>query len=316
MARTALPSAGSAYHPALAPAALVVTGALLGLNMNVAKQAIVLGLAPAAFLFWSVLGSGLVLLVLSVVLRQAPRLTGPNLRYGLISGFATIALSNTLLFLAIPHVGAGFVSLVGAFPPLYTYLFALSLRMEPPHWLRAAGVALGIAGAIILGFSKASVGGADVVWVVISLGVPVIIAVGNIYRTRYWPAGTGALQLAPLMLLGAALSILLYVLVAEPATLGSSFALGLATLILPGQVALFSLMYVMYFVLQKVAGPVYFSQIGSVGAVLGATVAVFWFGEVMPAAIVPAGLCIAGGVACVTIGQRMVMRRLQARPAK
>lgn len=296
-------------HPALAPVALLITGSLLGLNMNTAKHAIELGLSPAPFLFWSALFAGIVLFGVAHLMRQPPKFNRATMTYGLVSGFLTIGLANTLLFLAIPHVGAGFVSLVGAFPPLYTYLLALILRMEVPHWLRATGVALGIAGAILLGASKSGVGGQETAWAIVALAVPLIIALGNIYRTRFWPQGATAFQLAPLMLFGAALSIGIYIAILESSVVVPTLTLGLSTGVLILQIAILSLMYVMYFVLQKVAGPVYFSQIGSVGAVLGAAVAVYWFGEALPSTIIPAGLAIAAGVTCVTLGQRLVQRR-------
>ena len=296
------------WHALRAPAALLITGGLLGLNLNTAKFAIGSGLAPASFLLLSILGAAILLFVLTGLLRQAPALSRPNLRYGFVSGLLSVAAPNTILFLALPHVGAGFVSLLGALPPLGTYALALLFRLEPPRWLRALGVAAGIAGAVLLGLSRAGAATADPGWVLVSLSVPVIVACGNIYRTMRWPPGATALQLAPLMLAGSVLWIGAYVAGFESAALPGTLALGLGTLILPLQVVIVALMYVMYFVLQRIAGPVYFSQIGSVGAIVGVAIAVAWFGETLPAGTALAAFFIALGVAGVTLGQFLARR--------
>lgn len=78
---------------------------------------------------------------------------------------------------------------------------------------------------------------------------------------------------------------------------------GFESLILPKVPALliletviFSSLYLLYFVLQKLAGPVYLSQIGSVAAILGTFLAVIVLGETMPKSIVPVALLIGAGI--------------------
>ena len=292
-----------------APLALLLTGSLLGLTLDIAKAAFIAGASPLSFLFWTLLGATIIVSIVAVSAGQAPSFRASHLGYGVWSGLLSVAAPNALLFLAIPHTGAGFVALCGAFPPLYTYLLALALRMEPPQWLRAAGVLAGIGGAVILGLSKASVGDSDVFWIALALSVPVIIGVGNIYRTRYWPKGASALQLAPLMLAGAVVWVGLFAAASDMPQLVPTLNVSTETLLLPLQIGLVALMYVMYFVLQKIAGPVYFSQIGSVSAVLGAVIAAIWFGESFPPAIIPAALLILFGAAAVTLAPRLMQRK-------
>ena len=62
-------------------------------------------------------------------------------------------------------------------------------------------------------------------------------------------------------------------------------------------VAAFALKFVTYFRLQHVAGPVYLSQIGSVGAAVGLPVAVTLFGETLPYGFALAvALIVAGAI--------------------
>jgi drug/metabolite transporter (DMT)-like permease len=81
---------------------------------------------------------------------------------------------------------------------------------------------------------------------------------------------------------------------------GSSFSSpslnGEAFWLLLGQIAVFSATYLLYFVLQKLAGPVYLSQIGSVGAVSGSALAVFAFGEPAGPILLLAAVSILFGV--------------------
>jgi drug/metabolite transporter (DMT)-like permease len=74
--------------------------------------------------------------------------------------------------------------------------------------------------------------------------------------------------------------------------------------LLAGQTAVVTLLYLLYFVLQKIAGPVYLSQIGSVGALVGLTLAALLLGEAITPAILLAGLLVGAGIVAVNRGAR------------
>lgn len=284
-------------RPLLALLLLLAIGALMGLTSNLVKLAIAAGWAPVAYLLWSLLGGGLLLLAFTHLRGEAPGL-GPRLqRYYLASGLLSIAVPNGLLFSSIPHVGAGFASMCLAFPPLITYLLALALRMEPLSRVRLLGICIGLGGSLLLALDKLHSGDSPLLWIIAALAVPVFLGLGNIYRSRYWPVGASPLSLAPGMLLGGALLLLPLALfdVSLAPTLGS----GLAITLLLVQMALFAIVYALYFVLQKLAGAVYLSQIGSVAAMLGAAMAVTLLGERGSLNMLLAALCIVGGVLLV-----------------
>ena len=278
---------------------LLAVGGLLGLIGNVAKLAAASGWPPVALLLWSLLGAGGLLCLLALARGEAPSLRGPYLRYYLVSGLVSISLPNALLFSAIPHVGAGFASLCLAFPPLLTYVLALALRMEGLQRLRLLGILIGLAGSLILALGKLGSGDSPLLWVLATLVMPVFLAIGNVYRSRHWPEGARPLQLAPGMLLAGALLLLplgLFGVELRPAWEQAAAAWWLAA-----EVALFAGMYALYFVLQKVAGAVYLSQIGSVTAITGAAVAIFLLGEQGSASMLLAALCTTVGVALVAL---------------
>lgn len=278
---------------------LLAVGGLLGLIGNVAKLAAASGWPPVALLLWSLLGAGGLLCLLALARGEAPSLRRPYLRYYLISGLVSISLPNALLFSAIPHVGAGFASLCLAFPPLLTYVLALALRMEGLQRVRLLGILIGLAGSLILALGKLGSSDSPLLWVLATLVMPVFLAIGNVYRSRHWPEGARPLQLAPGMLMAGALLLLplgLFGVELRPAWEQAAGAWWLAA-----EVALFAGMYALYFVLQKVAGAVYLSQIGSVTAITGAAVAIFLLGEQGSASMLLAALCTTVGVALVAL---------------
>jgi len=274
--------------------ALLVVGTSLGVTNNIAKLGLAYGVPLPVLLFWSVLGAAVLLAMLALATRRAPALGPRTLEYGAISGLLLVAVPTLTGYAATKHVGAGFVSLSAAFVPLITYLFASLLRIERLRWVRGAGVLAGLAGALLLALGKARSPDAEPLWIAATLTIPVTIAVGNIYRTLRWPPGAASLSLAPLMLAGAAPWLLPFALFSGVA---SAIASGPGLLLIAAQSVVFTLTYSLYFVLQRIAGPVYLSQIGSVGAVSGTVIAVFGFGETLPSGFAMAAVLIVVGVA-------------------
>lgn len=282
-------------------ALLLGAGALLGLSTNLAKLAAEAGLAPLAFLAWSALGAAAALgTVVAVEGGALPRPDRRVLTYFAVAGVLSVAAPNLLFFSAVGHVGAGFVALCIAFPPLLTYLGALALRMERFDAIRAGGVGLALAGAAILAWAKLRSPGAPAAWIAAALFGAVLLAAGNLYRSLRWPPGARADGLAPGVLAAAAGTLLLGGLLA-PGTplrvnLDDARQLGLVA----AQAAAMAGMYLLYFRLQCRAGPVAVSLLGSVAAVFGVPFAVLLLGEAPPPALAPAGALIVAGVALVT----------------
>ena len=285
---------------------LLVGGALLGISTNVAKYAGEIGLSPLAFLFWSIAGAATILLVIALLRHELPPLNKRSFEYYFISALVSVAGSNLLFFSAIPHVGAGFVALIISLPPLLTYLGALALGMERFQTVRALGVAAALAGAGVLAARKFSAPDASVFWLLIALCGPVLLAIGNLYRTLRWPEGASPNALAPGMLIAAvvllgATSLLPDFSLTVP--LGGFLPLGLITL----QAFIFAGQFQLLFLLQKTGGPVLLSLLGSVGAIVGVSVAVFLQGESPPDGLILGASLIALGVALVTWGGMKMM---------
>ncbi|WP_111495629.1 DMT family transporter [Marinobacter bohaiensis] len=273
---------------------LLLVGTLLALSLVMAKLADGAGAPRLTFLMLGLVGAGIILTGLTALQRQAMPLNRRTLEYALVTG-VLMALPNALGFLAVRHVGAGFISLSFAFPILLTWLLALLMGMERMRVPRLLGVLLALAGGVILAVSKAGNSAGEPIWAMLILAMPLALSIGNIYRTLRWPTGTSPIFLAAIMLFGAGLSLLPFVLATEVGEIGAMMRSSTILGLLAVEVLVFAVLYFFYFVLQKLAGPVYLSQIGTVAAVVGTAIAVLALGEATPPNLALAGTLVAAG---------------------
>jgi drug/metabolite transporter (DMT)-like permease len=197
---------------------------------------------------------------------------------------------------AVPRIGASLLSIVYTLPPMLTYLFALGIGMERRSLIRAAGIGLGLAGALLIVLPENSLPAPELYgWMALAFSIPVIVAVGNIYRQLDWPTGAGALPLASGMLLAAAVELVPVIII----TGDWYWPLALATVgdwTLLIQMAATALSFILYFELQRRAGVVYFSQIGYVVTLSGVLIGMIAFGERLSPWVWGAVALMAGGL--------------------
>lgn len=282
-------------------ACLLGGGLLLGVSTNLAKYAGEINLTPLAFLFWSITGATLILWLIALLRHDLPPMSSRGIEYYFVAALVSVAGSNLIFFSAIPHVGAGFVALIIALPPLLTYLGALALGIERFNTIRAFGVAAALAGAGVLAARKFSAPDASIFWILLALCGPVLLAIGNIYRSLRWPTGVSANALAPGMLIAATL-MLGAVAILPNFSLVVSLDKTLPLILIVIQACIFAAQFLLLFLLQKTGGPVLLSLLGAVGAVVGVPVAVFLQGEAPPEGLILGASLIALGVILVTWG--------------
>lgn len=277
-------------------------GALLGLSTNLAKLAGEMGLTPLAYLYWSVLGGALILTAVAVLRGIVLPFSRRTLEYYIVAAFVGVAGPNFLFFAAIPHVGASFVALIITLPPLLTYVGALAFKMERYRTLRAAGVVAALVGAGVLAAGKLTTAQGEELWILLALISPILLTIGNLYRTLRWPKDASPDALVPGMMATAA--IMLLVMGMLP---GFSLAVPLdhtgTLLLIVLQALVFAGQFLLLFMLQKIGGPVLLSLLGSVGAVVGVPIAIFVQGEAPPSGLFLGAALIATGVALVSLGK-------------
>lgn len=309
MADVAMPSSSDRSSASHAVGLLLIVGGLLAVTTIFAKAAPRVGWSPIVMLQWAFLGSAVLqggLLTFQQILESggqggSTQTRASNWELAAYLGVAGLlfALPSALSFAAAPHVGAGFMSLCFAFPLVLTYGFSVLLKLEQVAVLRVVGVASGVLGGVLLATAGRNFAPEAQGWALAALMVPVILAVGNIYRTVKWPKGVSNLALSTGM--GVVGFCVLWVatnlwgLPQRPQQLTGA-AIGL----LVAQSLVFAFQYVLSFQLQKLAGPVYLSQIGSVAAVLGLGLAYLVFQEVPGLLQMAAVAAIGIGIFCVS----------------
>jgi drug/metabolite transporter (DMT)-like permease len=274
---------------------LLVTGALLGLTLPFGKLATGGGVPPILWAFVISCGAGGVLLIALLVRGHRFEPTAQKLRYFVIAAAISYAIPNLLMFSAIPHLGAGYTGIMFTLSPVITLVLSILLGVRRPNLLGIAGIAVGFVGALMVAVTRGEAGQpAALFWVVIGLLIPVSLAAGNIYRTFDWPENTGPIELAVGSHLAAAAMLLVGLLFLEG--IGTFSRLSGMPLLVLAQIASASAMFVFFFRLQSVGGPVYLSQIGYVGAAIGLISGTLLLGERyqlltwLGAAIITAGI--------------------------
>ncbi len=274
---------------------LLFTGTMLAVTILISKLAAQAGAPMLWFLAVTLIMAGLIELALAARLGQL-RDWRPLLPYSVGSGFF-LAAPLAMGYLSVAHVGAGYVAMSFAFPILLTWVMARLMGLERASGKRLAGVILGLTGGVILASGKlgAEAGPAVTGWVLLATAIPLVLAAGNIYRSRFWPRGAQPVALAALMLLVGGALTLPFAIATEsvPAALWQNPVLRLLVVL---DVAVFVTQYVTYFMLQRLGGPVTLSLIGPVAALIGGFTAMVSLGETLPR-----GYALAGGATLIGV---------------
>ena len=286
---------------------LLIVGSLLAVSVLLSKIAAGYHAPMLTYLAFAMGGSGLVLTIMTRGVRTGPAGALAVTGYSLGAG-GLMALGSAVGYLTVHEVGAAFIALALAFPPMLTWLLSLVLRLERFDTFRLLGLLFGLAGGVLLAVSKGINTPSDMGAVLVACAMPVILAVGNVFRTRYWPEGANPRELAGAMLICGALLTLPFAIFVEGAWAMLALFGGEMLVVLAVAIVTFVAQYVALFRLQQVAGPVYLSQIGSVAAIVGSPVAVLALGEHVPDGFALAALLIVLGL---SIFQHQAFKRRQ-----
>ena len=285
---------------------LAIVGTCLATSSIVGKAAPDYGWHPLALLQWSLLSAVVLMLALQAFAEKTVRkdvsvagaTAGQKLVYMTTTGIL-FCIPYALGFAAAGKVGAGFVALCFAFPLVLTYALTVLMGMEALRAGRVIGVGFGVLGAVFLAISGQKIETGSALWTAAALSIPVFLAVGNVYRTLKWPRGATSAELSIGMMFFAFLALAVFTAVSGIALLPDPLDVK-AWMLFGAQTMIFTLQNGLYFRLQKVAGPVYLSQIGSVGAVVGLVFAYLAFGEVPNLAKIVAVTAIGLGIVFVS----------------
>ena len=279
---------------------------LLGLNFPLGKLATQAGVPG---LVWAALISIGASTLLGLTLwwqggRRAPLVwDAQHARYFAVTALVSYALPNLLVLSCIPHLGSGMTAMMFTLSPLFTALLSRWAGLRAPARLEYLGIAVGFAGALLVALARGEAGRpAEWTWVALGVAIPVLLALGNVYRSLDWPPQANTTWLAVGSHGVAALLLLLAcaVLGLLPA-FGTLACVPVASAV---QVAAGLLMFPLFFRLQVVGGPVLLSQIGTVAAGVGVLVGAGLLGERYPASVWVGVALIALGIGLTITARR------------
>ncbi len=259
-------SNSSVSHAWRAPTYVITFGSFYGTVIAMGKYGVQSGIPVTALVFWQMLISGLVLMGILLAKGQFPKLNLRYLRYYFIGGFCGNAFPTTLAFMAADKLGAAVAGIVFPLSPLFTYLFAVILKMDRPQRRKITGITFGLAGATciilppVMMNNEVTFNDDSILWLGVSLTIPIVLAVGNIYRTWDWPERSSSFPLAAGMLIGTAV-MLLPVLIITDQFYVPDFSSDKPDWIFAASSLLSFIGFIVYFESQRISGPVYFSQV-------------------------------------------------------
>lgn len=281
---------------------LIGTGAVLGLNFPIGKTAMASGVTPALWAAVISAGAGLAMLIIVAVTERNDLSRTSTFYFAIVSAFLSYVVPNVLTYTAIPKIGSGLAAIMFALSPVVTALLSVIFRVRPPNLISIFGIILGLAGAGIIIFSRQSdFSGTAAPWILLALLIPLFLGAGNVFRTMAWPFGASPRRLAAHTNLAAVpfLAVLVY---GQTGTIDVMPLTHIPQLVAL-QLAVSTIMFLMFFRLQQVGGPTYLSQIGYVAAAVGVVIGVFYFGETYPQSVWAGAAVIAVGIAFSTLGQ-------------
>lgn len=248
---------------------LILLGIIWGSGYTLARYATTHGVPPLGYSFWQSVGPAIALLLMTLIKEKRIPISGRHLRYYLIAGILGIALPNTNMYFAAPHLPAGILAVIVNTVPLMMYPLALIVGQEKFQWPRLFAVVVGVLWIMmIIGF-KWNVPGTNN-WELISLLTPLFFAMCALYSVYDRPVGSSSLSLATGMLVASA--IVLTPLLVDMHEFYPLNSLSLQNFAVILEIILSSIGYVILFQLLKIAGAVYYSLVGGIVALTG----LFW----------------------------------------
>ncbi|MFY2822449.1 DMT family transporter [Ruegeria sp. MALMAid1280] len=285
----------------LPPTALIIAiGALVGVSFTLSKYVAIAGSAPQQALFWQLLVASVVLFTIVAITGNRPPLHRRYLFYYLGAGFLGISGPALIAFAVLGYVSTGFYSALVTLSPLFTFAITalVEKRMLPSY--RLIGILIGLAGISFATHSGFDLSGVAPRWIAIALAGPLLLAMGNVFRSRAYPTGGDPMTLAAGTLGLQLLLIGLPVLASGQVTPGSMPGPG-SIAALTGIGLITALSYVLTFEVQRRTDGIGFAQVGYFATLFGIGFGALAFDEpihltlVVALAVLFLGLAITNG---------------------
>ena len=294
-------------------ACLALMGAGWGATQPLAKIAVSEGYRHIGLIFWQMAIGALVMGMIQIVRKRRLILTGPAIRlYVLIALIGTL-LPNSATYESLRYLPSGVISILLSLVPLFAFPIAILLGNETFKWVRFGGLALGLAGVLLIVGPEASLPErAMVVFIPLALIAPFFYGLeGNIVAK--W--GLGGLQPVDVLFGGSIVGAILAfpVAVAFGQFIDPRGPWGAPDIALILSSIIHVLVYTAYVWMVGRAGPVFAVQVSYLVTGFGVGWAILILGESYSAWVWAAMAVILGGVFLVQPSPRAALVELDER---
>lgn len=284
-------------------AIMLILGTIWGGTPSLSKFIALQGVPPFGSVFWQSGGAAAVLLSIAWLRGGRVPLTLNSLVYFFVVGFIGYALPSANMILVTGAIPAGLMAVVLTLNPVFTYLWLLALRIERLNARRAGGIALGLAGALVLILPRGTLPDpAALPWLLGAFAAPVLYAFGNAWAEKYRPTGMDSFALAGAMVGAASIGMG----VAALAT-GSFHPIwqeaSAVNFVIAGYAALTVVNFFLFFELIRLAGALAVAQVAYIMTLMGLGWGALLFGERPGPWVWLAVALVFAGVALVNFGK-------------
>lgn len=277
---------------------LIAVGIGWGATQPLGKIAASTGHGPMGLVFWQLVTCTVVLGGLTLLKGKTLPLNRAALRFYVIVAILGTIVPGLTFYISVARLPSGIMSILISTVPMIAFPIGMALGNETFSWRRLIGLALGMAGVLIIALPKTSLPDpAMAAFIPLAMIGPLFYAFEGTYVARHNMAGMDAVQ----AMFGASLVGLI---LATPILLiaGQGFIpypLGVPELALFGSSALHALLYATFVWLASKAGAVFATQSGYIVTAAGLCWAVVLLGERLSPTVFLAALVMLAGVALV-----------------
>jgi drug/metabolite transporter (DMT)-like permease len=283
----------------LYPAMLLGMGVGWGLTQPLGKIAASTGHPAFGLIFWQLVVCTFVLGALTLIRGKGLATTPAALRFYVVVAVLGTLIPNASFYISVTRLPSGIMSILISMVPLLAFPIALALRTDQFSARRLGGLALGLAGVLLIALPSASLPDpAMVAYLPLAMVGPLFYALESTYVARVGTAGMDAVQ----AMFGASLVGLILCFPVMLAA-GHWFAMPLP----PGRVewaliassALHALLYASFVWLAAHAGAVFAAQCSYIVTASGVVWAMVILGERFSPWVWAAAVVMLAGLALV-----------------
>lgn len=250
---------------------LITLGLIWGTGYSIARFAMTHGVTPLGYSFWQSIGPAILLGAMTLFFRKNAPVKHPHspYLYYFTCGLTGIAIPNSVMYFASPHLPAGLLAVVVNTVPILAYMLALLTRLEKFNRLRFIGILLAMSGLFfILLPGNALPTLHKIPWILVVLMTPCSFAFCVVYIARFRPKNSNSISLSAGTLMTSTIILLPFVFLTHSFYV-PHWPLTTPDLIILLEIVLSSIGYILFFQLIKVAGPVYYSLVDTTVALTG-----------------------------------------------